>query len=66
MKIYKSPWGNWEDIEVREAANGEHFLLQMRTSFEGEKKFKNVRIDRGLFSWNLFHGFQNIKERILN
>jgi len=52
---------NWQDIVVREDNRGYHYLLQMRVYEDGRKKFKNRCIDN-----TLFHGFQNIVEKLIN
>lgn len=52
--------GKWEDIGVREASGGRHYLLQMKVKKNGRKIFRNRRIDQ-----TLFHGMQGIEEPIL-
>lgn len=64
MSIFKN-WSAWEDISVREASDGTHYLLQMKTSDDGEKKFKNRRIDHDGVPYILFHGFQGIIDKIV-
>lgn len=64
MKIFKT-WSNWEDIKVRVNCDSVHYLLQMRTREDGKKEFKNRKIDNDRLSYILFHGFQEIAEKII-
>ena len=64
MPILKK-YGDWQDIAVRQTSSGVHYLLQMSIRENGEKKFRNRMIDAGKFPYLLFHGNQDITEKIL-
>lgn len=61
MKIFKK-WGKWKDIGVRVDYCGIHYLLQMKESEDGEKKYINREIDKTYFFHILCHGWQLKKE----
>lgn len=53
----------WENVGVRQSANGHWFLLQKRTHKDGRVEFCNRSIDKlprftSILGWELFHGKQ--------